>query len=199
MGLPALAAAAVAFTLFDVSSDDENPVLSAGAASATAAVRELSDSLERGVLVRVTVNRQRSEGTVTTESDWTDLATRARRTRLQSADVDVEYWNPSLHERWTIDHRYEAADGRAVVSYSKSDAENSSSGATPIEEIDELLRLAREGELTLRRADGALVVERTERCFASADQAFMECPDPADGPDPRWPDWRDPGGSVRCL
>lgn len=197
MGLPALAAAAVAFTLIDLSSKDDTPVLSAGAASAAAAVQELSDSLERGVLVRVALNRQRSEATVTTESDWTDLATRARRTRLQSADADVEYWNPSPHERWTIDRRYEAADGRAVVSYSRSDAENSSSSATPIEEIDELLRLARDGDLTLRRADGALVVERTERCFTSVDQAFMECPDPSAGPDARWPD--DPPGELKAV
>ncbi|HWK25922.1 MAG TPA: hypothetical protein VNS09_05125 [Solirubrobacter sp.] len=187
--VPAVAVAAAAFTAvgLSVTGSEDAPRLGAGAA--TAAVRELRDSLEHGVLVRVAVNReQRGATSVTTESDWTDLATRDRHTRLQGEDVDLELWNPSPHERWTVNRAWRSADGRAVVNYTDGDAENASSAATPKEEVEKLLRLARDGELTLTRTGDELAIERTERCFASADLGYVECPDPASGPDPRWPD-----------
>jgi len=189
--VPAVVVTAVAFAVADLSlpGSDEQPGFSVGATAAAAAVGELSDSLERGVLARVAVQTSRfgSVG-VTTETDWTNLANRDRHTRVQSGDLDLEYWNPSVHERWTIDHRWRAADGRTVVNYTDGDAKNNSSAASPVEEVGELLDLARRGELTLRREGDEVVVERTDRCFASPDLGAMECADPDGGADRRWPD-----------
>ena len=153
-----------------------------GVSPAVAAVTALRDSLHSGVLVRDAIDESPFLGRNRTQ-DWTDLATRDQHMKILGKITDLEYWNPSEHERWTIESpMFRAKDGRRVVSHTTDNgSSNGSASESPREEIDRLLKLARSGDVTLRPGgrDGERVLERRQECYSARNDGVMECPDPA--------------------
>lgn len=192
IGVAVVAAATVlVVTALPSPGDHQAPLL--GPSPAEAAVQELRRSLQEGVLVRRADTTQYGRTVVRqTQEDWTDLATRQQHVRyITDAPRKVtEYWNPSKHERWTRGSR-RAADGRPVVTHAvHQDTENISSSQSPAEEVDDLLKRARSNDLvvgrtTLANGTKVLVLEQRQRCYATPDDATMECGG-ADGPN-GWP------------
>ncbi len=162
-----------------------------GASPALAAVTAMRDSLRDGVLVRDAIlDRVGDPAFHSRQQDWTDLATRDQRMRISESRSDQEFWNPSEHERWTLESpRIRAADGRRRVVTRTLDAGSSNASATesPVEEIERLLAQARRGELTIRRLrNGERVIEQRERCYGNPSASGGTCPDPTK-PN-RWPE-----------
>lgn len=172
-----------------------------GASSAVAAVNAIRDAMDSGVLVRDVVSERIGHPDERSHvRDWTDLATRDQHVQfLQSPAGRSEYWNPSVHERVQIEPReYSSPDGRRVVSFVSSDAENASAAESPTEEIDRLLKGMREGRLRAQTdvKPGEIVLERQEKCFSQASAAYMECGalDPTRG---TWP--TDPPNGMTAV
>ncbi|MEV4419164.1 hypothetical protein AB0L40_04215 [Patulibacter sp. NPDC049589] len=187
----AAAATVLVVTALPSPGDHDSPLL--GASPAEAAVQQLRRSLREGVLVRRAETTQYGRTVERrTEEDWTDLATREQHVRYSSDDPkrDSEYWNPSKHERWTRGSR-RAADGRPVVTHGDlHGAENTSSSQSPAEEVDDLLKRARNNDLVVRRTTTAngtkvLVLEQRQKCYADATNNAGVCPDPEKRS--RWP------------
>ncbi len=213
LALGAAAALGVAVLAIGLPTRSEEGGPALGLTPAAAAVTELRDALREGVLIRRAVNTMPNGGPATepggarqperwTEEDWTDLATRERRTRIRGGSFgDSEYWNPNKHERWEIHGNYRAKDGRPVLALTHNGgAEHSSSSASPLEEIDDLLALTRSGgedvgKLTLRKLPGTrgrrVVIELQQKAYSTPDEAVMETPDPA-RPN-SWPNGAQPG------
>lgn len=180
----AVAAAAIVAIGLPSPGKDQAPLVG-GASDAVAAVTQLRDVLAQGVLVRraeLTTYSGDQAGTSINE-DWTNLATRQQHMRGSSRFGPFEYWNPSEHGRWTYEAAYRSKDGRKVVTYEYDEGSgNMSAAASPLEEIQRLLRQAKAGELTTRKVtkDGesvTLVERQSTGCEQTPDGGMIQCPE----------------------